>query len=685
MNNRFLPFLLSLFLLLSGSALLGQAGKYKYHTVQKGETIYSISRQYGVSVQEILDLNPEIDPDNVQVDETLLLPLKKKDEEGTKQAANTYTVQRGDTWYSIARKFELRIEQLQNANPELRRNRNLRVDDVLKIPAAESTSATEYPTDSVSADGMLYHYVRQGDTWYSLARKYEVKTSRLLEWNPDFSGQLNAGFWVLVKQEAVTIAENQRDSIAQETLASDDPPSVSPSEPAAVINEAETREEDESNSASSAARDTNEEKTAYILHRIERGDQLQSIAATYNTSTEELIRLNPELADGGMQAGRYIIVPSKRSKQTEEEDIASDSLKVEDMGHLQLSILLPFSDFRADTLTVEEMRYARSGRMRLRASSFYAGAKLALDSLSKSGDSLRVKIYDTANRLSRMDSITQDIFLQNSHFTLGPMYGKNAEWLDKRLGSSEKRPKVVSPLSANLEGDGRTALIDLYPQGQEGLNTVLDHLLTRKDTFHWIASGSGSSQERAWFNRLSDSLKGLPHLTNHPYIFVPEEEKGYRVNELKALKPDNVPLVIINLTQDPSLMADIERKAFGLNDSVQLYSIHEWPASLRLEMDYLNGLRLTYPQAFHVDYSKKEVKSFVLRYRQSFDAEPDVFAFQAWDAIFLIHQMWKSEASVYEYQGLQSGYRLEMQNGVWRNLGWRLLQMEDYRWKVLKY
>lgn len=103
--------------------------------------------------------------------------------------ANTYTVQKGDTLYSIARSNNLSVSQVMSLNGM--KNYNLSVGQVLNIGGASSASkvsSSSYPSSSTST-----HIVSKGDTLYSIARKYNVSLSKLMRDNGISSANISVG------------------------------------------------------------------------------------------------------------------------------------------------------------------------------------------------------------------------------------------------------------------------------------------------------------------------------------------------------------------------------------------------------------------------------------------------------------------------------------------------------------
>jgi len=87
------------------------------HTVQKGETLYSISKKYNSTIQSISEAN-KIDGTDIKVGQKLIIPAssgESKKQPAIKQSS-IYTVKKGDTWYGIARNFNTNVKSLYELN-----------------------------------------------------------------------------------------------------------------------------------------------------------------------------------------------------------------------------------------------------------------------------------------------------------------------------------------------------------------------------------------------------------------------------------------------------------------------------------------------------------------------------------------------------------------------------------------
>lgn len=86
------------------------------HTLQPGETLYQLSRKYGVSVMQILGCNPTVVPDSVRAGDVVLIPSSGVADGGCREM---HRIQKGETVWGIARKYGLTVDELLAANPQV--------------------------------------------------------------------------------------------------------------------------------------------------------------------------------------------------------------------------------------------------------------------------------------------------------------------------------------------------------------------------------------------------------------------------------------------------------------------------------------------------------------------------------------------------------------------------------------
>lgn len=241
------------------------------HIVMKGQTMWEIANLYGISLDDLLKANPDIqNPDRIHPGQMVKIPSCKKkpcpreeDESLDLRSGIDYVVQRGDTLSAIAAMYNVSVDSIVAANPEITDPDRIYAGQVLRIPVGH----TKYVT----------YVVKQGDSLYKIARMYGVSLNNIIAANPQI--------------ENVDLIF-----------------------PGQVIRVPLRRRSDEDD-ASDVSEDVEEERLATNHPRIyvvQKGDTLYHIAQKYNTTVKQLQLANPGLGDGDLiyPGQQLIILPS---------------------------------------------------------------------------------------------------------------------------------------------------------------------------------------------------------------------------------------------------------------------------------------------------------------------------------------------------------------------------------------
>ena len=160
---------------------------YYIHLVKPGETLYAISRAYNISQKEIAIENPGVIA-GLQIGQALKIPVdpNPQQEINTSELAETgltgkyHTVQAGETLYGIARKYDLRPEDIEQANSGITAE-NLKPGQAIRIP--EKMAFEEQ--HAYNEEGLIYHKVKRRETLYSIAGYYNVTIDEIRDLNPE--------------------------------------------------------------------------------------------------------------------------------------------------------------------------------------------------------------------------------------------------------------------------------------------------------------------------------------------------------------------------------------------------------------------------------------------------------------------------------------------------------------------
>jgi len=198
------------------------------HRITAGETLYSISKKYKVSVDDVKKANPA-SAQGLQVGQILKVPTAlpatpAASTASTLESAKTHTVAAGETLYSIATKYGISVDALKKANAGL--SSSISVGQTLNLPAkAGSTTAATKPATTTKTTTTtttpvnketIEHKVASGETLYSIAKKYNVSVEDIKKANPGI-GSLKVGQTVKVPGTEAAAATTTTTTTAKPT------------------------------------------------------------------------------------------------------------------------------------------------------------------------------------------------------------------------------------------------------------------------------------------------------------------------------------------------------------------------------------------------------------------------------------------------------------------------------------
>ena len=143
------------------------------YTVKKGDSLYSIAKEFNTTVNDIINLN-ELNTDILSIGQLLKIPSTITEE------INTYTVQKGDTLYKIASINNTTVNKLKELN-------NL-TSDILSIGQ-----------NIILPKNTDYYIVQKGDSLYSIAKQFNTTVNNLKELNNLNNNLINIGQNLKVK------------------------------------------------------------------------------------------------------------------------------------------------------------------------------------------------------------------------------------------------------------------------------------------------------------------------------------------------------------------------------------------------------------------------------------------------------------------------------------------------------
>ena len=160
------------------------------YVVKRGDSLYSIARQYGVNVNDLMKVN-NLTSDLLSIGQIINIPssttIVTPSEDDIINEENTYVVKNGDTLWSISRIFNVSIDDIKNKN-------NL-TSDILTVG-----SVLTIPTGTDSGNDIIVYTVKRGDSLWKLARDYNTTINDIKQLNNLKSDVLRVGDELQIKK-----------------------------------------------------------------------------------------------------------------------------------------------------------------------------------------------------------------------------------------------------------------------------------------------------------------------------------------------------------------------------------------------------------------------------------------------------------------------------------------------------
>lgn len=479
---------------LVATAASAQTKNYKEHKVTKGETAYSIAKKYNVSPEDIYRLNPEA-KNGVNENAVILIPSKS-----------------GQT---------------------------IKSNGVATVNENSKTTGKEVK---------VYHVVEAKETVYSIAKKYDVTVESVNKNNPDIEKEgLKVGSTIIVftskkLDKPATVVTNVKSAVVpsakyhlvepketkfgiakkygltveelenlnpeiKENLEIGQNLRLSKNTPAAV-------------KASIAATPAKQD-IQYMDYQVQPKETLYSLTKSSGLSQEQLLAMNPQLSEG-VKIGMTIKMPSTSkfnqiNPNKEQVDIVKSLNKQEGK---ELVLMLPFhmDKIESDSTNTIQVRLKKDKFLNMTLD-FYAGALIAIDSAKTMGLPLTVKILDSEE--SKNSSAVASLIAKNdfskTDAVIGPFFQNHVETTAALL--EKYNTPVISPLS-NERGKPYSNLFQAMPNSLDVKRKMFDFMMAKEgNIIAVIDPKKGSSKQYITENYPSVKIaeisdKGVPTLEN---------------------------------------------------------------------------------------------------------------------------------------------------------------------------
>ena len=562
------------------------------YKVGKKETIYSISRRFHITEEQLKKYNPSLYSSALKKKMVLRIPKYKRVKPDENQINDddfeTYTVAAKETRWSIAHKYGITIDSLVALNPLLGSNTNyLAEGQELKMPKKAGSSIQNQVSEL-----FISYVVPPKMNFYQLEKKFGVKSDEIIRLNPEIQerGGLKEGMTIRIPEKKITTGEVNTEN--------------------------------------------------YNFYEVKPKQTEFSLTRKLGISYEELKALNPDLQNG-LKSGMVLKLPKEKKGEYEVRNALvldkfnlRDSIKVENRP--KIMFLLPFRldkmDFENTANSKKTIADRRDSKISL---SIYSGALIALDSIANLGVSVDVKTFDNQLSLSKTRAILQQENLKEYDAIIGPL--DVASFRETAVRSATEQVPVIAPIP--IKSDLNMSNIIFTYSAEEVLRSrMIAHVSSQMNEENIVVIADKSSKIA------SDSL--LAAFPKAKIIEVIEEEKNI------GIKRDSL---AANLSEEVENWVFVESNNYKLISSVtsilnsfqnSLIDPEESTKKVTLKMfttnknghfendvissSHLSNLNFTYPSVF------KEVNnsSFYKSYQSRFGDSPDRYAARGFDITY---------------------------------------------------
>lgn len=160
------------------------------YIVQRGDTLWSIAKKLGTTVNEIKEEN-NLNSNLLYINQELKVPNYDLAEESN----INYVVKKGDTLWSVAKSYGVSVPDLKSYNNLM--SDFLQVGSVLIIPSSNQIITNDQEQEYIISEGNIYE-IKPGDTLYSISKKYNVPIDDIISENNLIDDTLSVGSKIII-------------------------------------------------------------------------------------------------------------------------------------------------------------------------------------------------------------------------------------------------------------------------------------------------------------------------------------------------------------------------------------------------------------------------------------------------------------------------------------------------------
>lgn len=583
------------------------------HKVQKSETLFSLKQKYGLTYDDLYEANPSLKTRGLIEGTNIRIPQKKelvarrnkaekeasepvkntpapvvtKPVEKTKSTApsttttpstaNTDTkrpnfaaheVKKGETLYSISKQHNVAADEIVKLNPDAKEG--VKIGQILIIPPTYAN--TSAPVENTTKKSELKtHIVKKGETVYSISKQYGISQDALVSRNPGIDTELQEGKMLII------------------------PP----------VFQSNSFVEPEQNQAPS-----------HKIHIVKQEETIFGICKQYQITQEDLIKANPDVANG-LMAGKILRIPLNSTEIAEINTADSISTSLEKVFNsepktsIECALALPWNFAKVTETSKIDANTERFIE-------FYNGMLLAVDTLRKTGLNINLRVYDSGKTDAEAQTLVSYNELKSMDFIIGPAYQSQIKTMaDFALANNVKLVIPFTSKSEEVKNNASVFQINA-PQNESAADVALQIAQNFKDYNVVIVSFSDPkyNDKAVWADTLKFTLDAMG-VKNKDVVFSNYTELKKTVDKKKKNLIFPVTTNQVALNQILPIINMLKAK----DTEIAVFGFNEWQNynSISKELFHYDTY---FTSPFFIDFKSEETIKFLKKYRSYYNAEP---------------------------------------------------------------
>lgn len=267
---------------------------YLNYTVKSGDSLYKIANTYNTTVDILKDIN-NLTSNDLSINQIIKIPTSTTT---TEEKYDNYTVKLGDSLYQIANTYNTTVDAIKNLNNLS--NNNLKIGQVLKIPNIKGTNTQEETYSTYT--------VKPGDSLYQIAKSYNTTINGIINLNNLTSNNLTIGQTLKIPSSLNPIINNLESNPLTYTVLKGDSLYKIANLFKTSINAIKELNNLTSNNLAigqvlKIPNNINQE--SILTYTVKSGDSLYRIANNFNTTVENIKKLN-NLTSNNLAIGQVL-------------------------------------------------------------------------------------------------------------------------------------------------------------------------------------------------------------------------------------------------------------------------------------------------------------------------------------------------------------------------------------------